>query len=302
VTERDREGDERIARDPNGFVARFRRVLAHVDAHLDEKLDVDRLAGVAAYSKFHFLRQFAALFGVGAHEFVQLTRLRRAAHELAYRERQVIDLAFDAGYESPEAFARAFKKAVGQTPTEFRKQPDWAACDAATRPMREVRRQHMKPETERRVDIVTFAETKVGVLEHRGDPRLIGDTIRKFIEWRRANHLPPSTSATFNLLYGDPDTTPPDEFRLDLCAAVKGEVAPNEQGVAGRTIPGGRCARLRHVGTDDGFGATFDYLYKEWLPASGEEPRDFPLFLQRVKMYPDVPEREAVTDVFLPLK
>ena len=283
-------------------MARFRRVLEHVETHLDEDLTVDTLAGVAAYSKFHFLRQFAALFGVGAHEFVQLVRLRRAAHELAYRERPVIEVALDARYESPEAFARAFKKTFGQTPTELRKQPDWVAVDAALRPIHEVRRQHMKPETELRVEIVAFPETKVGVLEHRGDPRRIGDTIRAFIEWRRANHLPPSTSATFNLLYGDPATTPPEEFRLDLCAAVKGDVAPNSQGVVTSTIPAGRCARLRHVGSDDGFAATFEWLYKEWLPTSGEEPRDFPLFLQRVKFFPDVPEHEAVTDVFLPLR
>ena len=154
----------------------------------------------------------------------------------------------------------------------------------------------------RRVEVIAFEETKVGVLEHRGDLRRIGDTIRTFIAWRRENHLHPSTSATFNLLYGDPDTTPPDEFRLDLCAAVKGDVAPNAQGVVARTIPAGRCACLRHVGSDDGFATTFDWLYKEWLPTSGEEPRDFPLFLQRVKMFPEVQEHEAVTDVFLPLK
>ena len=83
---------------------------------------------------------------------------------------------------------------------------------------------------------------------------------------------------------------------------MKGEVAPNPYGVVGRTIPRGRCAVLRHVGSDDGYAATLDWLYKEWLPASGEEPRDFPLFLQRVRFFPDVPEHEAVTDVFLPLK
>ena len=284
-------------------MTRFRRVLEHVDAHLGEELSVERLSGVAAYSKFHFLRQFSALFGVGAHEYVQLVRLKRAAYELAFRERSVLDVALDAGYESPEAFARAFKKATGQSPSELKKQPDWAALDAALRPVRDVRRQHMTRENEaRQVEVITFEETKVGVLEHRGDHAHIGDTIRKFIAWRRENHLPPSTSATFNLLYGDPDKVPPDEFRLDLCAAVKGEVAPNAYGVAGRTIPRGRCARVRHVGSDEAFAATIEWLYKEWLPGSGEEPRDFPLFLQRVRFFPDVPEHEAVTDLFLPLK
>jgi len=295
VSERDRDASLR------DFESRFRRVLDFVDAHLDEELTIERLAGVAAYSKFHFHRQFTALFGLGAGELVMLARLKRAAHDLAFRERAVIDVALDARYESPEAFARAFKRATGQAPTEFRKRPDWESWDAVLRPMRELRRRHMSEDEARRVEIVDFPETKVGVLEHRGDPRRIGDTIRAFIAWRRANHLPPSTSATFNLLYGDPATTPPDDFRLDLCAEVKGDVARNEQGVVARTIPAGRCAVLRHVGSDDLFGATFDWLYKEWLPSSGEEPRDFPLFLRRVRMFPDVAEHEAVTDVYLPL-
>jgi AraC family transcriptional regulator len=79
-------------------------------------------------------------------------------------------------------------------------------------------------------------------------------------------------------------------------------VTPNAFGVVSKTIPGGRCAVLRHVGSDDNLAATVRYLYAEWLPQSGEEPRDFPLFLQRVRFFPDVPEHEAATDVFLPLK
>ena len=109
-------------------------------------------------------------------------------------------------------------------------------------------------------------------------------------------------SATFNLLYDDPAETPPDEYRLDLCAATTRPVAENPFGVVEKTIPAGRCAVLRHVGSDDTLGAAVAYLYATWLPASGEEPRDFPLFLQRVRFFPDVPEHEAVIDVFLPLK
>lgn len=48
--------------------------------------------------------------------------------------------------------------------------------------------------------------------------------------------------------------------------------------------------------------ATSMFLYSEWLPQSGEEPRDFPLYFQRVEFFPDVPEYESVTDVFLPIR
>lgn len=152
------------------------------------------------------------------------------------------------------------------------------------------------------VQIVDFDATKVAALEHRGDPLGIGSSIRKFIAWRRENRLPPRSSATFNVVYDDETAVMPQDFRFDLCAATNREVAGNRFGVVGKTIPGGRCAVLRHIGSDDTLRDTVRYLCTDWLPASGEELRDFPLFFERVEFYPEVPEREAVTDVYLPLK
>jgi hypothetical protein len=44
-----------------------------------------------------------------------------------------------------------------------------------------------------------------------------------------------------------------------------------------------------------------EFLYRDWLPASGEDLRDFPLYCQRVSFVPMVLEYEAITDIFLPL-
>ena len=59
---------------------------------------------------------------------------------------------------------------------------------------------------------------------------------------------------------------------------------------------------LRHTGSDDGLGEAVSYLYTEWLPRSGAEPRDFPLYFQRLSLFPDVSENDAVTDIYLPLE
>ena len=152
------------------------------------------------------------------------------------------------------------------------------------------------------VRLVTFPATRVGMLQHLGSELRLGDSIRAFIAWRSANHLHPKVSATFNLVYCDPDETPPEEFRFGLCAATDKPIAPNDYGVREMTIPAGRCALLRHTGSDDRLGDSIRHLYAEWLPASGEEPRDFPLFMQRVSFFPDVPDSEAVTDIYLPLR
>ena len=152
------------------------------------------------------------------------------------------------------------------------------------------------------VRIVDFTATRVATLEHRGDPARLDDSVHKFIAWRKQNGLPPGASATFNILYDKLPASDPDEFRFDLCAATDREIAANEFGVVAKTIPGGRCAVLRHVGSEAGLGETLYCLFAQWLPESGAELRDFPVFFQRVSFFPEVPANEAVTDVFLPLR
>jgi AraC family transcriptional regulator len=152
------------------------------------------------------------------------------------------------------------------------------------------------------VKIVIFPETRVAALEHRGAPALIDSvSVPRFVAWRKANRLTRELSATFNVLHDDPDTAPRDTYRFDLCAATDGPVDPNPFGVVAKTIPGGRCAVLRHHGSDATLGAALAYLCTTWLPASGERRRDYPLFLQRVSFGPGVPEDRMVTDLFLPL-
>jgi AraC family transcriptional regulator len=286
------------------YRSRFRKVLDHIDTHLGEQLDADTLCAIAAFSKFHFHRQFTELFGMSVQKYVQLARLKKASYKLAFRDgSRIVDIAFDSGYEGPEAFARAFRKCLGQSPTGFRKAPQWTSWYETHQPLSVLRTTHMKPAFDAsQVAIVDFPETSVGAVRHRGDPRNIGDAVRRLIAWRKENKLPPRVSATFNILYDDPQAVAPEDFRFDVCAATSMAIDANEHGVVGQVIEGGRCAVLRYTGSDDHLGQAVHYLYAQWLPASGEQTRDFPLFVQRVKFFPDVPEHETVCDIHLPLK
>ena len=286
------------------YQARMQRVLDHIDQHLESELGLAALSGIAAFSMHHFHRQFTATFGLSVHRYVQLARMKRASYRLAFRDDQTVtDIAMDAGYEAPDAFARAFRQRFGQSPSEFRKSPDWKPWLAAFDPLTKARTTLMK--THYSADDVTIVDvpaTKVAVMAHRGDPARIGETIQRFIAWRKAVGLSPRTSATFNIFHCDPHTTTPADFHLDLCVATDRVVAPDNHGVTSGLIPAGRCARLRVVGSSDDLEPAALFLYRDWLPASGEETRDFPLYCQRVSFFPDVPEHEAVTDLFLPLR
>jgi AraC family transcriptional regulator len=288
---------------PNGYRARMRRVLDHIDRHLDDDLGLAVLAGVAACSKYHFHRQFVATFGLTVHRYVQLARIKRASYRLAFRnDASVTAIALDAGYEAADAFARAFRERLGQAPSAFRTAPDWTRWRAALGPLSHARSRLMPNFSAADVTIRDVPATPVAVLTHRGDPARLGETIQRFIAWRRANGLRPSVSATFNVFHGDPRTTPPADFRLDLCAATDRPIAPNDAGVEAGVIPGGRCAVRRVVGASDDLEPAALFLYRGWLPESGEEPRDYPLYCRRLTFFPDVPEHEALTELYLPLR
>jgi len=64
------------------YAKRFEAVLAYVGSHLDGDLSVNALSRIAHFSAFHFHRQFTAYIGVPVSRYVQLMRLRRAAHQL----------------------------------------------------------------------------------------------------------------------------------------------------------------------------------------------------------------------------
>ena len=152
------------------------------------------------------------------------------------------------------------------------------------------------------VNIIDFPETTVAVLEHQGAPNRVMETVGRFIQWRKKNGPSPKTSDTFNILYDDPTTVEPDDYRFDVCASIETSVEVNDYGVVEKVIPNGRCAVLRHIGNESLLGQSIHYLYSHWLKQSDESLRNYPCFIKRVTFYPDVPEHEVVIDIYLPIK
>jgi AraC family transcriptional regulator len=163
-----------------------------------------------------------------------------------------LQIALDSGFAGPKAFSRAFKQRIGQTPSAFRKEPQWTFWQMALSPINHARSAQMKSKfIDEHVRIVDFPETPVAVLEHRGDPALIGDPIRRFVAWRKQAGLTPKNRATLNILHADPENTAPEDYRLDLCAATNRPITPNDRGVTSGVIPKRRCAALRVTGSAD---------------------------------------------------
>lgn len=285
---------------PNDYAykKRFDAVLVYIDANLEGDLSVRTLSHVANFSAFHFHRQFTAFMGVPVSRYVQLMRLRRAAHHLvAVADYSVLDAALDAGFKSPEAFSRAFRRAFGAAPSAFRKNANWQVWNTVFAVP------HFSRTLLMQVRIIEIPEINVAALEHRGPPGLVNASVGKFIEWRmRSGQSPVTSSRTFGIPYGNPDTTPAHAFRFAICGEIHEDVTSNEFGVGPLVIPGGRYVVVRHAGSPDHIGETIYPIYRDWLPASGEELRDQPLFFHYLSAYPETPQEQWQTDVYVPLR
>lgn len=102
------------------WLNRLRDSIDYLEQHMESKLDIDTAAKVALSSKFHFQRMFHMTTGVTVAEYVRKRRLTLAAQELATSDVKVIDVALKYGYQTPEAFGKAFQKIHGVSPSEAR--------------------------------------------------------------------------------------------------------------------------------------------------------------------------------------
>jgi AraC family transcriptional regulator len=99
---------------------RLSRVMEFIHCNLDSDLSVAELASIACMSAAHFARSFRAATGQPPYEFISHLRLRLAKQRLLTEEIQIAEIALAAGFSSQSNFTRAFRKAVGVTPGQFR--------------------------------------------------------------------------------------------------------------------------------------------------------------------------------------
>ncbi|WP_100657402.1 AraC family transcriptional regulator [Alteromonas flava] len=284
----------------NNVEQRIQQTCDFIANNLDVSHSLDSLSEFACYSKFHFHRAFKAHTGLSLTRYILLLRLRRASFRIAFEKQlNLLEIGFEAGFDSAEAFTRAFQREVGELPSVFRQDPNWANWH---------QRLHMQPRptTTRHnmnVAIKQIDTIPIAYLTHLGSPQTVLQTAGKFIEWRKESGLSPvKQSRTFGIPYSDPETTPADEFRWDVCGSVTSSIPDNRYGVKNGAIAAGRYAVLQHQGSHAGLNEKIWYLFDTWLPQNNEEPGNHPIVFEYLNFVFEVDEHDLLTDIYLPLK
>ena len=285
------------------YAMRLERVFRWLADHLDDTLDLARLADVAAMSPHHFHRIYHAMHGETAAETVRRLRLHRAAVELITGELPVARIAGRAGYGSQEAFTRAFKTAYGVPPARYRASfvPSPTLTSRSERTGPTGAEDAMDTTMTYQATIRETPAIRVAALAHRGDYMMIGSTFERLAAVAGGQGLFGPLSRSFGIYYDDPAAMARDALRADACMTVPDTWTPSGD-LRLLEIRGGRYAVTLHVGPYAELHFPYSWLYGTWLPHSGEEAADAPCIEEYLNDARAVPPSELRTEIWLPLR
>jgi len=288
---------------------RMHRVIAYIDKHIDQPLNLNKLAEVAHFSPFHFHRLFSAWMGETLGDYLRRRRVEVAAMRLAAQPRiSVLNAALSVGFGSAEAFSRAFRSRFNCSPTAWRAQQSAQRHNNSnfSQTNRKINQavtgfsanhtisKNSLIETIMNVKLIDREPATVAYFRHLGP---YGESIAAFWQniykpWAVMNRLGPG-HARYGISYDDPSITAAEQCRYDACA----EVAPDfivSGGALKAMIPGGKYASLHFKGTVEQVGAAWAALLRDWLPASGFQLDARPCF----EYYPKGATYDEVTGIF----
>jgi AraC family transcriptional regulator len=290
------------------YKERLLQVLVYIQQHLDEAIALDDLARVAHFSPYHFHRLFRGMVGESAMEHIRRLRLERAAHRLKLSDQPVTQIALDAGYETHEAFTRAFRAMFDESPSQFR-QTHQALPSRSTPsgvhfvPDGKVAEFQFSKTAGQPLDarIERIAPRRVAFIRHVGPYCEVGTAWGGLMSWAGRQGLLNQRPNILGIVHDDPEITPAEKIRYDACLVVGEHVKPEGE-IGVQEVGDGDYAVATHCGPYVNLGETYARLCGQWIPASGREMRFAPGFEVYRNSPRDAAPAELLTDVCVPLE
>ena len=276
----------------NDYVQRINKVIAYINNHLDETLDLKTLANEAALSDFHFHRIFKALKGEAIGGYITRLRLEATARLLLYTALTIEEIAFNIGYETPASLSKAFKKQYGISPTEYRTNKDTYIMkkeiinsDLALKAPKIVT---LEPK-----NLIYVALTGAyGSLDY-------GKAYEQLWTVIKAQKLFTKGIESICISYDDPKITEGSLQRSDVCLAIHKSATPQEE-VSCKTLAGGKYAIFFYQGSYENLSQVYDTAVR-WVIDHEYTLREEPFFEKYLNDARRTPKEKLKTEIYIPI-
>lgn len=276
----------------NDYVQRINKVVAYINNHLDETLDLKTLANEAALSDFHFHRIFKALKGEAIGGYITRLRLEATARLLWYTALTIEEIAFNIGYETPASLSKAFKKQYGINPTEYRTNKDTYI----------MKKEIINPDLALKAPKIVTLEPKnliyvaltgaYGSLDY-------GKAYEQLWAVIKAQKLLTKGIESICISYDDPKITEGSLQRSDVCLAIHKSATPQEE-VSCKTLAGGKYAVFFYQGCYENLSQVYDTAVR-WVIDHQYTLREEPFFEKYLNDARRTPKEKLKTEIYIPI-
>ncbi|WP_379160931.1 effector binding domain-containing protein [Paenibacillus sp. sgz5001063] len=281
------------------WLIRMKDALDYMESKMTEPLRIEDIARVAHVSPFHFQRMFSMLTGVTVADYIRKRRLTLAAQELAISQIRVLDVALKYGYDSPEAFAKAFRRAHGLTPSSARE----PGVQLKAFPRLSF---HLSLKGDQEMDYKIVERSAFTVIGKSMEVTTRdGENFRRIPEfWNQCNA--DGTSDKLIQLGTEPNwlgicmSMNMEEELLSYWVAVEGSPGTNPEGYETAVVPAASWAVFTSTGPmPHAIQQVWQRIFQEWFPGTGYEHTGGPEF----ELYPpgDPNAEDYVCEVWIPV-
>jgi AraC family transcriptional regulator len=289
------------------YLKAFENAIIYIEDHLGEAITVEEVARVAGYSYYHFTRQFSSVLGESIGSYIKKRRLADGAKKLLYTHKSITAIAMENGFDSSEAFSRAFKAIYKVNPSTYRKNRLDLFLSTKEKLESELlchrtRNITVHPKIVDLPDIKTAGLRGQTTLRYNVLPQLWHqfNTLSDTIPNRKAN------GRSFGICEaceeGNTIYSMNDDILFSEVVALEVDKYDNlSEPFVPKTLQGGRYAVFTHKGSLVSLKKTFDYIWGTWFLNTKETldcREDFELYDERFLGY-DHPDSEI--DLYIPI-
>ncbi|UHA73342.1 AraC family transcriptional regulator [Paenibacillus sp. 481] len=292
------------------YERKIQSVLDYIETHVQDDIACESLVELTGFSKSHFLRVFEAYTGYTVMSYVRFRKLHLAAEQVSQSKDTIANIAYDYGFESHDVFGRAFKRAYGITPENYRRRrfllPAFHAVNLAQQRKGGVTLVKNTPE----VSIVTKLAMKLIGIECRIEDGSASPTDlwkQYFDNWKAMfgsiEHLrvEPEKEMDYALSVDQDESGFTYFIGIEVTSVV--HVPP---GTVARIIPKTKYARFTAVGpVGESIGRTYNYIFRDWFPSSSFQTASGPIMEHydlRCATHLGIPPELHEMDIYIPIE